>query len=349
MKRVDDLRLSSEYLRLALPLMSKHQIPVTPENYAVWYEYVSGTNQELNEELDQLSSGGAAINAEVIGALHEKYVANWDELRHEQAREELYALIDQVGGSVSAAGGEVTRYQDALAGYAEQLSGEINQDTLRHLVADMSKDTESVRASGDQLCVQLEESRREAEQLRKDLEVARREATIDALTGLANRKAFDEALHELTTRAGAAGAEYCLIMADIDRFKHINDTYGHLLGDKVIKFVAKTLRDSVKGKDLAARFGGEEFAVLLPDTALDGALALAENIRAAIETGRLVRSDTREPMEAFSISIGVARFRGGDSPTMLVARADEALYRAKEGGRNRVVAERNLDATGTHG
>ncbi|MFN2309670.1 MAG: GGDEF domain-containing protein, partial [Gammaproteobacteria bacterium] len=113
---------------------------------------------------------------------------------------------------------------------------------------------------------------------------------------LANRKAFDTALLELTTAANDTGSELCLIMADIDHFKHFNDNHGHLIGDKLLRFVANILKDSLKGQDLVTRFGGEEFAILLPNTPLRGALAVAESLRARVQNQRLKRTDTQRPI-----------------------------------------------------
>ena len=144
---------------------------------------------------------------------------------------------------------------------------------------------------------------------------------------------------------------HCLLLGDIDHFKSVNDTYGHLLGDKVIKFVAKVFKDGTKGQDLAARFGGEEFAVLLPDTPLSGATAVAENLRKAVEAGRLRRTDTGEAVRQVTISIGATILLPGEPAGATISRADAALYRAKQGGRNRVeVGELDpLPATGTGG
>ena len=116
----------------------------------------------------------------------------------------------------------------------------------------------------------------------------------------------------------------------------VNDTYGHVLGDKVIRAVAHVLRSSIKGRDVAARLGGEEFAVLLPQTSLLGAAALAEQIRRTVEQGRICRPDGDESIGQVTLSVGVAAAKPGDTLEALLERADAAMYTAKRAGRNRV-------------
>jgi diguanylate cyclase len=125
-------------------------------------------------------------------------------------------------------------------------------------------------------------------------------------------------------------------MTDIDFFKKVNDTYGHVFGDKVIRVVAQTLKDNVKGKDLAARYGGEEFVILLQDTPANGARILAERIRTAVENGRIRRAGNDESIAKITISLGVASYRAGESASDFIERADKALYESKIQGRNRV-------------
>ena len=335
---------SSEYLRLALPLMAKHGVSVTPVNYALWYTYVSGENESLRQALDQLIDQGSEISQEVLDEIHSRFFSAFDSDKFERARSALRGVVDKLGDSVHAASDDVSRYVDSLQSYSEQLGGDVNSEGLRRLVAGLTSETQHVHDASADLHQRLQESQSEAEALREQLEEAREEATRDALTGLANRRGLDLAMEKLLSDetvggSGGPGGPHCLLVADIDKFKRINDTYGHLLGDKVIQFVAKSISNSVKGKDLAVRFGGEEFVVLLPDTAFRGALAVAETIRTTIESGRLVRSGTKESIGTITISIGVGEYRRDEGLGALISRVDEALYRAKEGGRNRVEPE----------
>ena len=134
-----------------------------------------------------------------------------------------------------------------------------------------------------------------------------------------------------------------MLLVDIDHFKQFNDTYGHQIGDEVLKIVARALTRSVRGQDVVARYGGEEFAVLLPETPINGAHIVAENIRKLIADNRLKRKNSTEDLGQITVSIGATRFRFGmhenDNVPYFIQRADEALYKAKKAGRNKVILE----------
>ena len=329
---------AGEYLRLALPLMSKYQVSVTPENYAVWYHYVSGANDALRRVIDDLINAGSEITEEVTRTLYHEYVSECNEGRLQQARTALDGLVGSVDGTLETAQCEVTRYGESLARYAANLGDQPGDDDVLAIVQGLIRDTASVQEVGDQLHLRLDASRQEVEALRVELQLARQEALTDALTGLTNRKGFDQTLAEMMSDAHANNTVLCLILVDIDFFKRVNDTYGHLLGDNVIRHVAKVLHQAVKGKDCPARYGGEEFAVLLPDTNLAGAMTVAEQVRTAVAGGRLVKAETREAIDTITVSAGVARWQNAEPADELIARADRALYQSKEEGRNRVTA-----------
>ena len=164
----------------------------------------------------------------------------------------------------------------------------------------------------------------------------REQAIRDPLTGLYNRGYLDETLAREIGRAGRRGAPVSVMMIDLDHFKRLNDTRGHAAGDAVLRRLGETLRERVQREDIPCRYGGEEFAVILPEMPLDVAQGRAEQFRALVEQMEVVVGD--HPLGALSASIGVATFpEHGATAEALLASADRALYRAKAEGRNRVM------------
>lgn len=159
-------------------------------------------------------------------------------------------------------------------------------------------------------------------------------STTDPLTGLRNRRWVADVLTLEVLRATRYGTPLSILMADLDHFKRVNDDHGHLAGDAVLVHVAKIVLEVLRGSDVAGRYGGEELIVLLPQTDLDGAVVLAERIRAGVESSPCEGGEgARYPI---TLSIGAAQLERGQDARRLIARADAALYEAKSSGRNRV-------------
>lgn len=154
----------------------------------------------------------------------------------------------------------------------------------------------------------------------------------DTLTGLFNRRKLDEVLSQECLRAQRTGSPMALILADIDKFKQVNDTHGHLLGDQLLVAIAGMLQQGVRQVDTVGRWGGEEFMILCPDTSLAGACTVAQSIRGMIEQHEFAVVGHK------TCCFGVSEYQPGDSPQDIIRRADGALYRAKHGGRNQVCA-----------
>lgn len=324
---------SAEYLRRALPLMSSQDAALHPISYAVWYEYVAGMNSGLNAAADALLARQKSLGEADIAALFDRHVADIDCDAANSFSTQFQKILGEMSHSTGVAAHEADVFGALLAQTSRDGAAGNDPQALKALLAG----TQVMQTSMETLKSKLDTSQQEIEQLRKEVARARDASLIDGLTGLVNRRGFDQKLAECLTAAGHGTASGpCLLMCDIDHFKSINDTYGHLFGDKVIRAVAAVIKDNVKGRDTAARYGGEEFVVLLPDTSLQGAHALAEQIRRAIERGRIRRGNSDETDARVTLSLGVAHYRSGEAPAAFIERADRALYVSKQSGRNRV-------------
>lgn len=324
------------YMRLALPMMSRHNVPVYPRNYAIWYEYVSGANLPLKQIIDEHIEHKRPFTEAVNKKLYLEHVAEPSEIHLINLQQGLIKALMDIQGNVTTADDASAQFESTLQRQAQLLRDNANQDCLHDILQTLRSELCTMQGSMRALQEGLKENSQEIERLRKELDAAKREAAIDPFTGLANRKALLDSLEASIHSSGENGEELCFLMLDIDHFKSINDNHGHLMGDKVISCVANIIKNCVKGNDLVGRYGGEEFAVLLSNTSYGAAVSIAETIRKTIERTKLVRSSSKETIGRVTISIGVARHVAPETPEQLIQRADAALYRSKTEGRNRV-------------
>jgi len=253
----------------------------------------------------------------------------------EQIREALGRLVAELQQQVRDTGGGIPRYVETLSRFAAVLSSGIEVQA-----ADVDRvlfETRSTYDNQTRLQQELAGVYGEMESLRRELNHLREEAMMDALTGIGNRRAFDVAVAAVLQDRPTNGCLFSVLLVDIDDFKRFNDTYGHLIGDRVLRFVARVLKSSIKGRDTAARYGGEEFAVLLPGTAIENARSVAEQIRKEVAAGVLKDTNSGREFGRITISVGVGTYRNGETMDAVMDRADKALYRAKQAGRDRVV------------
>ncbi len=324
---------SAELLRMVLPLMAKHTAGFNPMSYAVWYEFAAGINPALRAAIEPRLASGETFSDDTIAGLYAAHVAHRDIESTARMRTDIKRLMEDVDVAASEAGQEVAQFGADLAGYSNRLEQGIGEGALGGIVRSLLVDTTRMRAKTDMFQEHLQKSTREVERLREELEIAQGLAQRDPLTGLLNRRGFDQRAAQLGREGPGDG---CLLMLDIDNFKQINDTHGHLLGDKVLVVIGNVLRSCVGERGSIARIGGEEFAVLLGQATLAEAVELAERVRLGVERGRLRRADGEEIMGGVTVSIGVARGHRGEALEAFVARADRALYASKDAGRNRV-------------
>jgi diguanylate cyclase len=330
------------YVRLALPLMSKHNVPVTPRNYAVWYEYISGSNNELCRTIDTMLEKEEIFSEEQNEILYRRFCAEKDENELRKLREDLQQVLVSVISEVSELSGQTEKYESLISKSVNELSEDAPAEKIRNVVSEIIVETKAIGRYGKSLQDKLKKTTEELETLQKEFEQAKNASLVDFLTGVANRKAFDETLAKCAREASSDHNDLCLLLIDIDHFKKFNDEYGHIVGDEVLKFVTKKTKKIVRGRDFLARFGGEEFAVILPQTPLSGAKTVAENIRAFFSEAKLTAVATSKKLGKVTVSIGAALYRPGEPIETFIDRSDQALYFAKDSGRNRVATESDV-------
>ena len=311
----------------------------TPHAYAVWYAYVSGEMPLLGDAVKRLTAQNGCLTAADIDTLHETYLdgRRLASATHDVSRvvlSEIAAVTELLDLSL----GSTTQYGESLRGLALDLAqGAPNRAQLGEILSSLVSTTREVAANNRVLEARMRDTRGEIETLREKLEATRLESLTDTLTGLFNRKHFEETLKAAIEAARGRSTPMSLVILDIDFFKRFNDLYGHLTGDQVLRLVAIVMRESAGKQALLARFGGEEFGIVLPGVDRAAARQLAETVRASVMGRELVKRSTGESLGKITVSLGIAVLRQGDTPASLMERADLCMFAAKRAGRNRAV------------
>ncbi|MDF1719631.1 MAG: GGDEF domain-containing protein [Minwuia sp.] len=346
-----DLDSSAEARRIsdaAFQLLEAYEIPPNPDYFRLMYDYVSGRDPVVTR---QLGDAASESNVRFRRVATDLLIHHYGEGRTLNLLSETGGALDEIVnrsvGQLAEAGAEAKGFSSELGGFAEDLDGVANTVRVDDLVGHMVTATRRMQAKCAKLETDLNQSGNEIHNLRNKLDETRAEALTDKLTGISNRAGFDKALTMAIMEARDEHESMTLVMCDIDHFKKFNDNYGHQVGDQVLRLVGGILRSSLKGQDIPCRYGGEEFAMILPRTRLQDAAKVAEAIRQAVERKRIVRKSTGEAISRVTMSFGVAEFTPGEPGSDLIERADKALYDAKGSGRNRVclgIVEQRLES-----
>ncbi len=230
---------------------------------------------------------------------------------------------------------ESRNYSSYLNITREQLAKPLEQLELMSVVECLINENRTLLDASCNLQIRLEESKNRIDALTHDLDAVREESHQDALTQLYGRRYFDRQLPKSIALAKEEQKQLCLMLIDIDCFKRINDTSGHLAGDDIIKSVGALIAGSVRRSDVAARYGGDEFAIILPGASRGDAVHIAERIRSLLGIKKWSLNESGGS-DAVTVSIGIASLSPSDSAKELFERADASLYKAKASGRNRV-------------
>jgi len=332
----ESIKEAALIVREALPLANKYNLPANPIIYAVLYEYILGQNLELKASVDELFTTGNPIDAEHIASLYKTHILDNDEQAIIKARLTLLGLLASTQESLSKVGKDSQSFSHNLNNAANELKNGGDLSKATNVIGDLIHETAQMEKSSQTLQNELTKSNDDLAKLQTEFNRVRQESMIDPLTGIKNRRAFDNALTECCEQAKVDQEPLCLLLIDIDHFKQVNDTHGHIIGDAVLKYVAELLNKTVRGADILARYGGEEFVVVLPNTPMEGAERVADNICNIVRNQAINKRKVGDDVWRITVSVGVALFHHTETNEEFVSRADTALYHAKESGRNRV-------------
>lgn len=321
---------------------AKRRIRPNPINFTVWYEFLLERDPHV---LDLVSQTADHEQEDIAKDLFNHIVNRLCFMS--EIESVVLKLVNEMIVDINGWEGNLDAHTTVL----ERALNELVAKTTDHLeaslvVKEVISCIKDLTFGAEGIKHKMEVVKSEVENLKKQLELSHKEAHSDALTGLANRRAMDKFISENINLSHAEEQpKLSCIILDIDFFKKINDQYGHLVGDSVLRFIAKILNNLTKGQDLVARFGGEEFIILLPHTSCRDAYTLANKLHEKFQSTALTIRDSNQKLN-ITVSFGIATYRTGEPVNDFIARADRALYLAKSSGRNRVMGEIELLASG---
>jgi len=341
--RTEEFERSIAYGEAALTYLKGNRTPAYPRNYELWYIYSAGFNRDLNKAVNEALKRLGHLPDDLTERFYDEFLSPVrlsDRVGEVSSR--VSKELDEIITKLETSGKTVENYGESLRTAADGLGAAESRQQIRSVIDRVLRATVQMEARNSALETQLKDSRTQITDLQESLEAIRYESLTDQLTGLANRKHFDQSLERAVDVALRRGEPMSLVMCDIDHFKKFNDTFGHQTGDQVLRLVGAAIKGAVKGRDIAARYGGEEFGIILPNTQLQAAVTVGNQIRAAVMSKELIKRSTGESLGRITMSAGVAVFRDTDTRDTLIERADMALYASKHNGRNRVTSETEL-------
>lgn len=321
-----------------LDLIETYKAPPTPRAYEVLFACATDPSSPVCEAVEVAARKDGVLNSFDIEAIYDAHMREPDKVWEKQdeasqsIEEELDDLLSMIGDHLSAN----KRFGETLDSANDEISGESSPARLRKIVEMMIAENKVARREAQELNDSLQASQAKLQDMQSNLVSAREEGLRDSLTGLRNRRYFDAALKLEMRRAIANGSALTLCMMDLDHFKQINDKFGHPTGDSVLRMIGKLLLKHFDRTEVSSRYGGEEFAVILPGVDIRTAIANIENLRVDLEGKRLMLSDSRTRLGQITASFGLSVLKATDTPNDLINRADAQLYEAKRNGRNLV-------------
>ena len=337
-----DYQKIKNYSLQALAHLEQYTIPPEPKLYEVWYQYVLGDNIEITKAIHEFLTKGGVPDKNFTEKLH-ALTLSYDVIARtvDSVTTMLNEQLSYVTGAMSGTDIELSSFGKLLDNFTAKISsGTIPEG----LVEKITSATEKVSNKIKNLETNLEMSQSEIRRLQHYLETVRQESNIDPLTALATRKRYDQALAQAVRNAVEMNEELSVTIFEVDHYAAFRGKWGQVTAEQILRFIGGALKENIKGRDTAARYSGDTFALILPKTESSGAKILMEHIRHTVESKRIVKKTTGEFLGRVTLSIGIAQYKKGDSVGHFLSKCERSLGAARDNGRNCTMTENDADA-----
>ncbi|MCR9139143.1 MAG: GGDEF domain-containing protein [Alphaproteobacteria bacterium] len=325
----------SDIAKQVVEMMQEYGAAGLPRNYELFYEAATGTNKDLYKGLTKL---GTSPKQEDLDNLGRQFFAHHhgDEVM-EEAQGKIAVQVTEVLSLLRKEQVSLQKYGKVLGNTSVKMSSPAARDRklLDQIVNMLSRETNSTIDHGKEVVTSMSQTSVEIHNIQNELDRYKKLANTDPLTKLANRRAFDSHIAHIGDDK-KKDMYFALMFADVDHFKRINDTHGHIVGDKILAYVAKMIQSALPAGSFVARIGGEEFAIAVDDTTKEEAGQMAEDIRSAVEKGQFINRKSGVNYGPVTLSLGICMAADASDSSDIYRKTDQALYASKNSGRNRI-------------
>lgn len=324
----------------AFDLIEQHGTPPAPTTYSMWYAYAANSPEAVTQEVDDILKARGEITADQIDEIYDAHLSR-SALQEtgERVGQAIEASLCEVSEMISKTNSETLAVKAKLDGVGSNIPSRPKRRDVVALFEQLMDTNAQMSNMTDSLAAELEKSQANVRQLNEEFQVIKKQSRTDALTDVANRRAFNERLGFVHERAMKTGEAYALALIDLDKFKQINDCYGHPAGDEVLARLAQLMVKNIETSDFAARIGGDEFAIIFPGQTARNAYHSLVAIKHQLENLNISEHLNRNSQHQVTFSCGLSEFNKDRSVEDLIEAADKELLKAKSVSRNHICVE----------